>query len=63
MDHDQFGLESDILDLTWLSIAGLRSQDNQLLMSSGSRLLRQVYSSAYNSAGGVEPPASRESED
>jgi hypothetical protein len=55
MDHDQLSLKSEVIDLAGLSIADLRSQDDELLVSSGSRLLRQVYRATGN-FGPNDPP-------
>jgi hypothetical protein len=54
MDHDLLSLKSEVLDLTGLSIADLRAQDDDLLFSSGSRLFRQVYRATGN-FGPVDP--------
>lgn len=53
MDHAAFGLKSEVLDLTGLSIADLRAQDDELMLSAGSRLLRQAYRFVGNI---VDPP-------
>lgn len=58
MDHDPFSLKSEVLDLTGLSIADLRSQDDELLICSGSRLLRQVYRPTGNVTN--DPPTASE---
>jgi hypothetical protein len=55
MDHDLLSLKSEVLDLTGVSIADLRSHDDELLVSSSSRLLRQVYRATGN-FGPADPP-------
>lgn len=56
MDHDLLSLKSELLDLTGLSIADLRSQGTKLLVSSCSHLLRQVYRATGN-FGPADPPS------
>jgi hypothetical protein len=56
MNHDLLSLKSEVLDLTGLSIADLRSHDDELLVSSGSGLLRQVYRPTGN-FGPADPPS------
>lgn len=58
LDRDLLSLKSDVLDLVGFSIADLRSHEVQLLISSSSRLLRQVYrTTAY--FGPADPPMVR----
>jgi hypothetical protein len=48
MDHDLLSLKSEVLDMTGLSIADLRAQDDKVVMSSCGRLLYQVYRATGN---------------